>query len=82
QNATKGVDAVPPSLPFAAHFTPIECCSKYAQKLVRQVESFYETPRDCALPAVVIVAGTGDHICVNPKAAWVKKAIKKLQRKK
>ncbi|XP_010159948.1 PREDICTED: C-C motif chemokine 5-like [Eurypyga helias] len=65
-----------------AHFTPIECCSKHAQKPVRHVQSFYETPRDCAFPAVVLVAGTGDKICANPKKSWVKKVIKKLQREK
>ena len=41
------------SLPFTAHFTPTECCFKYARKPVRHVESFYTTPSDCSLPAVV-----------------------------
>ncbi|NXX56379.1 CCL3 protein, partial [Scopus umbretta] len=66
----------------AAHFTPTECCFKYAQKPVQHMQSFYETPRDCSLPAVVFVAATGDEICANPKKPWVKRAMKKLQRKK
>lgn len=41
------------SLPFTAHVTPIECCFQYAQKPVRHVQSFYEMPSDCSLPAVV-----------------------------
>ncbi|XP_009486474.1 C-C motif chemokine 3-like [Pelecanus crispus] len=66
----------------AAHFTPIECCNNYAEKAVRYVQSFYETPSDCSLPAVVIVAATGDKVCANPKKPWVKRAMRKLQRKK
>ncbi|XP_074007479.1 C-C motif chemokine 17-like [Numenius arquata] len=66
----------------AAHFTPTECCFKYAQKPIRHMRSFYETSRDCSLPAVVIVAATGDELCADPKKPWVKKAMKKLQRKK
>ncbi|NXS54266.1 CCL4 protein, partial [Brachypteracias leptosomus] len=65
-----------------AYFPPVECCSKYAQKRIRYMQSFYETPRDCSLPAVVIVSATGDEVCVDPKKPWVKKAIQKLQRKK
>ncbi|KAM9182750.1 uncharacterized protein V3H86_007415 [Mergus octosetaceus] len=35
--------------------TPTECCFHYAQKPVRlaNILSFYETPKDCAFPAVV-----------------------------
>ncbi|NXW31938.1 CCL4 protein, partial [Phaetusa simplex] len=65
-----------------AHFTPTECCFKYAQKPIRHVRSFYETPRDCSLPAVVIVTASGDEVCANPKKPWVKRAMKNLQRKK
>uniref|UniRef100_A0A8C3KPR9 Chemokine interleukin-8-like domain-containing protein n=1 Tax=Calidris pygmaea TaxID=425635 RepID=A0A8C3KPR9_9CHAR len=36
-----------------AHFTPTECCFKYVQKAIQHVRSFYETSRDCSLPAVV-----------------------------
>ncbi|XP_009468726.1 PREDICTED: C-C motif chemokine 17 [Nipponia nippon] len=66
----------------AAKFTPTECCFKYAQKPIRHMQSFYETPTDCSLPAVVIVAATGAEVCADPKKPWVKKAMKKLQRKK
>ncbi|NWH42602.1 CCL17 protein, partial [Fregata magnificens] len=66
----------------AAHLTPTECCFKYAQKPVRRMQSFYETPRDCSLPAIVIVAATGAKICANPNMRWVKKAMEKFQRKK
>ncbi|NWI66890.1 CCL3 protein, partial [Todus mexicanus] len=69
------------SLLFAAHFTTIECCFKYAQKPIRHMQSFYETPSDCSLPAVVIVAATGAEVCADPKKPWVKKAMKKLRRK-
>ncbi|NWQ90662.1 CCL3 protein, partial [Burhinus bistriatus] len=65
-----------------AHFTPTECCFKYAQKPIRHMQSFYETPRDCSLRAVVIVAATGDEVCADPKKPWVKRAMKKLRRKK
>ncbi|XP_014803392.1 PREDICTED: C-C motif chemokine 5-like [Calidris pugnax] len=65
-----------------AHFTPTECCFKYAQKAVQHVRSFYMMSRDCSLPAVVIVAATGDKLCADPKKRWVKNAMKKLQRKK
>ncbi|NXW09535.1 CCL3 protein, partial [Fregetta grallaria] len=66
----------------AAHFTPTECCFKYAQKPIRHIQSFYKTPSDCSLPAVVIVAATGAEICVDPKKSWVKRAMKNLRRKK
>ncbi|NXI59539.1 CCL17 protein, partial [Chloroceryle aenea] len=65
-----------------AHFTPIECCFKYARKPIQHMQSFYETPRDCSLPAVVIVAATGAEICADPKKRWVKNAMKRLPRKK
>ncbi|GAB0195743.1 C-C motif chemokine 17 [Grus americana] len=65
-----------------AYSSPTECCFEYAQKPVRHVQSFYETPRDCSLPAVVIVTATSVRICTDPKKLWVKKAMKKLQRKK
>ncbi|NXH66387.1 CCL4 protein, partial [Hydrobates tethys] len=65
-----------------AHFPPTECCFEYAQKPIRHMQSFYETPRDCSLPAVVIVAATGAEVCADPKKPWVKRAMKKLRRKK
>ncbi|NWR84531.1 CCL3 protein, partial [Furnarius figulus] len=64
-----------------AQFRPIECCFDYAQKPIRHVQSYYKTPSDCRMPAVVIVAANGDEICADPKKLWVKKAIKKLQKK-
>ncbi|NXY76359.1 CCL3 protein, partial [Glareola pratincola] len=66
----------------AAHFTPTECCFKYAQKPIRHVQNFYKTPRDCSLPAVVIVAASGDEVCADPKKPWVKRIMKKLRREK
>ncbi|NXI97981.1 CCL4 protein, partial [Psophia crepitans] len=65
-----------------AYTSPTECCFKYAQKVVRHVQSFYETPRDCSLPAVVIVTATGAKVCADPERPWVKKAMKSLRRKK
>ncbi|XP_072728247.1 C-C motif chemokine 3-like [Ciconia boyciana] len=65
-----------------AHFTPTECCFKYAQKPIRHMQSFYETPSGCSLPAVVIVAATGAEVCADPKKPWVKRAMKTLRRKK
>ncbi|XP_027541127.1 C-C motif chemokine 22 [Neopelma chrysocephalum] len=64
-----------------AHFRPIECCFEYAQRPVRHVQSYYKTPIDCPVPAVVIVAASNATICADPKKLWVKKAIKKLQKK-
>ncbi|NWI50108.1 CCL5 protein, partial [Calyptomena viridis] len=71
-----------PSLPFPAHCSPVECCFEYAQKPVRHVQSYYRTPSDCSLPAVVIVAASSAKICADPKKPWVKKAIKTLEEKK
>ncbi|XP_005052480.1 PREDICTED: C-C motif chemokine 17 [Ficedula albicollis] len=64
-----------------AHFAPVECCFKYAQKRIRHPQSYYETSKDCPKPAVVIVAGNGDEICADPKKDWVAKTIKRLQKK-
>ncbi|XP_032557229.1 C-C motif chemokine 5-like [Chiroxiphia lanceolata] len=64
-----------------AHFRPIECCFEYAERPVRHVQSYYETPIDCPMPAVVIVAAKGGKICADPKKRWVKKAMEKLQKK-
>ncbi|XP_069724605.1 C-C motif chemokine 17 [Phaenicophaeus curvirostris] len=65
----------------AAHFTPTECCFEYAQKPIRSVQSYYATSKDCSLPAIVMVTPTDVKICTNPKNSWVKKAIKKFQKK-
>ncbi|NXD73265.1 CCL3 protein, partial [Eolophus roseicapillus] len=70
------------SFPLTAHTLPTECCTRYAQKIVRHVKSFYKMPQACSLPAVVIVAATGDEVCADPKKLWVKRAIEELQRKK
>ncbi|NXY06676.1 CCL17 protein, partial [Pteruthius melanotis] len=68
--------------PSTAHFAPVECCFEYAQKPIRHPQSFYETSKDCPKPAVVFVTASDDQICADPKKQWVKKAIKRLQRKK
>ncbi|NXD27993.1 CCL13 protein, partial [Spelaeornis formosus] len=68
-------------LPSTAHFAPVECCFKYAQKRIRHPQSFYVTSKDCPKPAVVMVAANGDEICVDPKKDWVDKTIKRLQKK-
>ncbi|NXS96939.1 CCL4 protein, partial [Jacana jacana] len=65
-----------------AYLTPTECCFKYMQKPIRHMQSFYKTSHNCSLPAVVIVAASGEELCADPKKPWVKRAIKKLQRKK
>ncbi|NXP69128.1 CL3L1 protein, partial [Chloropsis cyanopogon] len=69
-------------LPSTAHFAPVECCFEFAQKRIRHPQSFYETSKDCPKPAVVIVAANGDQICADPKKDWVKKTVKRLQKKK
>ncbi|NXC53247.1 CCL3 protein, partial [Aleadryas rufinucha] len=69
-------------LPSTAHFAPVECCFEHARKPIRHPQSFYETSKDCPKPAVVFVAANGDEICADPEKQWVKKAIKRLQRKK
>ncbi|NWS67417.1 CCL4 protein, partial [Crotophaga sulcirostris] len=70
------------SLPFTAHFTPTECCFKFARRAVRHVESFYETPKECSLAAVVIVTANGTKVCASPTTPWVKKAMETVQKKK
>ncbi|XP_012425026.5 monocyte chemotactic protein 1B [Taeniopygia guttata] len=65
-----------------AHFAPVECCFKYAQKRIRHPQSFYETSKDCPKRAVVIVSANGDHICADPEKDWVNKTIKRLQKQK
>ncbi|XP_030367744.1 C-C motif chemokine 22 [Strigops habroptila] len=67
---------------ITAHIRPTECCTSYAQRTVRHVKSFYKTPQGCSLPAVVILAATGDEVCADPKKPWVKRAIQNLQNKK
>ncbi|NXK51173.1 CCL5 protein, partial [Chauna torquata] len=64
--------------------TPTECCFRYAQKTVRlaNIQSFYETPKDCSLSAVVLVTVSDFKLCADPEKPWVKKAINKLRRKK
>ncbi|XP_071899926.1 C-C motif chemokine 5 [Anas platyrhynchos] len=76
-------------LTFSQHcatalYTPTECCFDYAQKPVRiaNIKSFYTTPNDCALPAVVFVTAAGFKVCNNPQKPWVKKTLNKLRRKK
>ncbi|NXK86340.1 CCL17 protein, partial [Formicarius rufipectus] len=62
-----------------AQFRPVECCFNYAQKAIRHVKSYYRTPSDCRMPAVVIVAANDDKICADPQKPWVKKAMKRFQ---
>ncbi|XP_068024524.1 C-C motif chemokine 17-like [Melanerpes formicivorus] len=61
---------------------PLECCDRYAARPIRHPRSFYRTPRGCSLPAVVIVAAGGQEICADPGKLWVKKALKRLGRRK
>ncbi|NWX48679.1 CCL4 protein, partial [Steatornis caripensis] len=65
-----------------AYFSPIECCFQYMQRPIRHIQSFYETPHSCSMPAVVIVAANGAELCADPKKPWVRTAMKKLQSKK
>uniref|UniRef100_A0A663EIP4 Chemokine interleukin-8-like domain-containing protein n=1 Tax=Aquila chrysaetos chrysaetos TaxID=223781 RepID=A0A663EIP4_AQUCH len=75
--------AAPHLLPALCSYNmPTECCFKHAQKPIRHIQNFYETPSDCSLPAVVIVAASGAEVCADPKKPWVKRAMKKLRRKK
>ncbi|NXV70837.1 CCL4 protein, partial [Atlantisia rogersi] len=62
--------------------TPTECCFSYAQKPIRHMQGYYETPGECAMPAVVIVAASGAEVCADPKQPWVKRAMKKLKKRK
>ncbi|NXG38867.1 CCL4 protein, partial [Dromaius novaehollandiae] len=68
----------------AALPTPTECCFGHAHKPIRltNLQSFYETPNDCSLPAIVFVTVSGAQVCADQGKPWVKKAIKKLGRKK
>ncbi|NXD17817.1 CCL4 protein, partial [Nothocercus nigrocapillus] len=72
------------SFASAALYTPTECCIRHAQRRVRLINlrSFYETPRDCSLPAIVFVTLGGDKVCADPERPWVKKAKNVLSRKK
>ncbi|NXX41917.1 CCL5 protein, partial [Tricholaema leucomelas] len=65
-----------------AHFQPLECCYRYAAKPLPHPQSFYRTPRDCNLPAIVIVGASGHKVCADPSKAWVKRAIRTMARKK
>uniref|UniRef100_A0A8C3MS01 Uncharacterized protein n=1 Tax=Geospiza parvula TaxID=87175 RepID=A0A8C3MS01_GEOPR len=58
-------------LPSPAHFAPVECCFKYAQKRIRHPQ----------VSQALIVAANGDEICADPKKDWVNKIIKRLQNK-
>uniref|UniRef100_A0A8C3UWG5 Chemokine interleukin-8-like domain-containing protein n=1 Tax=Catharus ustulatus TaxID=91951 RepID=A0A8C3UWG5_CATUS len=57
-------------------YSPSECCFGYLKRPLR-----LDTLLDCPKPAVVIVAGSGDQICADPKKDWVAKTIKRLQKK-
>ncbi|NXF68506.1 CCL17 protein, partial [Ciccaba nigrolineata] len=65
-----------------AHFSPSECCYEHVQKPIRNIKSFYHTPRDCSTPAVVIVTASGAKICADPQQPWVKRVMKRIQKKK
>ncbi|XP_030313827.1 C-C motif chemokine 22 [Calypte anna] len=68
--------------PAPARTTPTECCYGYVEKPIQHPQDFYLTPPDCSLAAIVIVAATGAELCADPKRPWVKRAMKKLRRKK
>ncbi|NXE83289.1 CCL14 protein, partial [Cochlearius cochlearius] len=65
-----------------AHFTATECCFGYAQKVPRRAQSFYKTPSDCSLPAIVLVTSNGNKVCADPSKSWVQNCLKRLQQKK
>ncbi|XP_061863697.1 C-C motif chemokine 17-like [Colius striatus] len=64
-----------------AHIPSSECCYSYSKKAVRGIQSYFQTPRECFLPALVVTNARGVMFCVNPKDQWVKKALKELESK-
>ncbi|NXT88289.1 CCL17 protein, partial [Anhinga rufa] len=67
-----------------APLTPSECCFNYIKGAVEtaKLESFYRTPKDCFIPAIVFETKRGTKICADPESLWVEKAVKKLQKMK
>ncbi|KFP87730.1 C-C motif chemokine 3, partial [Apaloderma vittatum] len=67
-----------------APYTPFECCFNYVKGPLPQtnLKDCYLSPKECSFPAVVLVNKKGDKLCADPEATWVKKVVKKLQKKK
>ncbi|NWX15147.1 CCL3 protein, partial [Aegotheles bennettii] len=68
----------------AGAHTPVECCFSYVKSPLRltNLKSFYTTPRECLLPAIVFNTRKGTKVCADPEMSWVKKAIGRLQKRK
>ncbi|XP_002197551.4 C-C motif chemokine 3 [Taeniopygia guttata] len=58
------------------------CCFSYiSHRIPRSViSSAYITSNTCSMPAVVLITRQGRKICADPKAHWVQKHLKHLER--
>ncbi|XP_077166194.1 C-C motif chemokine 17-like [Paroedura picta] len=62
-----------------------ECCYGYKKGkplLLRQIVTYYKTPSDCSLDAVVFVMKTRRTVCADPRDPWVKRSIDILKNRK
>ncbi|XP_062997325.1 C-C motif chemokine 17-like [Elgaria multicarinata webbii] len=71
------VAASPPTVPR-------ECCfsvKKGRPLPIRDIVSYYWTPSECYLRAVVFVMKRGSMVCLDPDTRWVRSAIRRLPEK-
>ncbi|XP_053905288.1 C-C motif chemokine 17-like [Malaclemys terrapin pileata] len=64
--------------------TPVECCFNYVTGAIQlsKLVDFYNTPRECHLPAVVLETVADRKVCADPSKPWVKRAIRVLEAKR
>ncbi|XP_065422998.1 natural cytotoxicity triggering receptor 3-like [Chrysemys picta bellii] len=64
--------------------TPVECCFNYMTGAIQlsKLVDFYNTPRECHLPAVVLETVADRKVCADPSKPWVKRAIRVLEAKR
>uniref|UniRef100_A0A674GCB1 C-C motif chemokine 3-like n=1 Tax=Taeniopygia guttata TaxID=59729 RepID=A0A674GCB1_TAEGU len=58
------------------------CCFSYISRRIPRsvISSAYITSNTCSMPAVVLITRQGKKICADPKADWVQKHLKHLER--
>ncbi|XP_058251195.1 C-C motif chemokine 23-like [Hemibagrus wyckioides] len=62
---------------------PEECCFTFAKYPipVAVIKDYRETRYDCTYPGVIFSFFNGRRVCANPSLAWVKRTMKKIERR-
>lgn len=68
--------------PYAANVEDSTCCQSYARRPLPHsaLKDFYWTSLNCRRPGVVLLTIRDLEICADPRQAWVKRILRKLNK--